>query len=247
MSDCLPTFNDRTVVELTDENKKAIIAKLNEAISNLACFRDFLKMGPINKTSVWTLLGLNEHFHADLSGMLNYESILAAEEAKRHIEIRDANIKIHQLEQERGKDVTPDAVYGALKLYETIFNAWYNNEGFRFADTKFSYSGLRAEFSAEMEMNDECSYPNDPVYAALWAKDAGTKQKMDSGWDIIYEPYHAELLDTDNNKERFTEMITKAFPGACINGFSCRRNDFKSFSLRPDIFIPYSDIRKLYN
>lgn len=247
MSDCLPTFNDRTVVPLTEENKKASIAKLNETMSNLAFLRDLLKRGPINKTDVWTYLGLNEHFQADLSELLDYGSVLAAEMKTRHEEIRAANIKIRQLEQERGKEVSPDAVYGALKLYETIFNAWYNNEGFRFADTKFSYNGLRAEFSAEMELDAGCSYPNDPVYAALWTKDAGTKQKMDSGWDIICEPYHAELLDTDNNKKKFTELITKAFPGVRINGFPSRRNDFKSFSMRPDIFVPYSDIRKLYN
>ena len=242
----LQPYSDETKVILSADKKKEALKKINEIMSSLDFIRQLVKEDNLVNNNVWSCMGVNEHLHAELSELLGYNSILAEEVKKRSSEIREKNTKIAQLEQMLGEQTSPDAVMGALRLYEDIFSAWLDSEGFHYASLQTHQWCIEAEFSAEMDFTNECAYPKHDVYRRMWNHEVGAQQKVDCGWDIHIGQFYGEMLDTDNNKKHFSELIMSTFPNARITGFGSRRNDYGSFSMRPVVCIPYSDVAELY-
>lgn len=243
----LKIFQDESPLVLNDKEKENVIKKINEEASCLLFFRDLIKEEKAVMTSVHTCLGLNESYHSELSKMVGYDSILAKEKEERCKEIKEKNEEIRKLTEQRGKEVTPEAIQGALKRYEDIFRAWYDNEGFRYASiSNLSAYGMSAELTADMDFSDSERYDNE-IYKKIWTENKGTEEKIAAGWDIYKSQFHGELLDTDNNKKRINELLLKYFPNTRIFKFTGRKNDYGGFSLRTEINITYSDLDKYYN
>ena len=243
----LKTYNDDTKVILSQDEQKAVLKNINKMMSSLGFLRELTKDNNLVNNNVWSCLGINEHLIADISKSLGYDSIIAKEIEERHKEIRDANTRIRELEQEIGQGVSSDAVVGALRLYEDIFRAWYKTEGFDYVSCGYYQTGITGEFSARMDFCEECEYPNNDVYLAMWKENSGAQKKSDDGWDIRKGQFESgEMLDTENNKAKVTNLISTAFPNARINSFEARRNDYGTFSLRPNVYIPYKDICNIY-
>lgn len=244
----LRVFQDESPLLLSGEEKENVIKKINEEISCLLFFRDLIQEEKAVVTNVWTCLGLNESYHSDLSKMVKYDSILAKEEEERHKEIREKNEEIRKLTEQRGKEVTPEAIQGALRRYEDIFRAWYENEGFNYASiSNLSPYGMTTELTSEMNFSDPTKCDHDEVYKKIWSEKSSTEEKIDSGWDIYKSQFHAELLDTENNKRRINELLLRCFPNTRIYKFTARKNDYDGFSLRTEIHITYSDLDRYYN
>ena len=243
-------FQDESPLLLSGEEKEEVIKKLNDEISCLLFFRDLIQEEKAVVTNVWTCLGLNESYHADLSKIVGYDSILAKEKEKRYKEIREKNEKIRKLTEQRGKEVTPEAIQGALSRYEDIFRAWYNNEGFNYASiSNLSAYGMTAELTSEMNFKNSAKYDynNDEINKKIWTENSGTEEKINNGWDIYKSQFHAELLDTENNKKRINELLLSYFPNTRIFKFIGRKNDYNGFSLRTEFHISYSDLDTYYN
>lgn len=243
----LRVFQDESPLLLSGKEKETVIKKINEEISCLLFFRDLIQEEKAVGTNVWTCLGLNESYHADLSKRVGYDSILAKEKEERYKEIREKNEEIRKLTEQRGKEVTPEAIQGALRRYEDIFRAWYDNEGFRYASiSNLSAHGIIAELTSEMRFSNSERYDNE-IYKKIWTENIGTENKIDDGWDIYKSQSRAELLDTENNKKRINELLLRCFPNARIFKFTGTENDYNGFSLRTEIHITYSDLDIYYN
>lgn len=246
--DELKVFQDESPLLLSGKEKENVIKKINEEISCLLFFRDLIQEEKAVVTNVWTCLGLNESYHSDLSKMVGYDSILAKEKEERYKEIRAKNEEIRKLTEQRGKEVTPEAIQGALRRYEDIFCAWYENEGFNYASiSNLSAYGMTAELTSEMNFRDFTRYDHDEIYKKIWTENKSTEEKIDSGWDIYKSQFHAELLDTENNKKRINELFLKCFPSIRIFKFTGRKNDYNGFSLNTEVHITYSDLDGYYN
>lgn len=245
--DKLEVFQDESPLILSEKEKEDVLKKLNEEISCLLFFRNLILEDNVVLENVNTFMGLNESYHSDLSKMVGYDSILAKEKEKRYAEIREKNKKIRELTEQRGKEVTPQAIQGALKRYEDIFRAWYENEGFEYASiSNLSAYGMTVELTASMNFRDSEKYDNE-IYKKIRTENSGTENKISDGWDIHKSQFHAELLDTENNKNRIHDLLLKHFPNAKISKFTGRRNDYKGFSLNTEIHISYSDLDTYYN
>ena len=243
----LKRFIDETPFSLSGKDKEKAIKIINESLSSLLVLRDLIKTDKVVVSNIDTHLSLNESFHAELSKILGYDSILAKEYEERHLEIRKKNEEIRQLKEQRGKEVTPEAITGALRLYEDIFRAWYENEGFEYGSisSKSDY-GMTVELTSNMNFTEDTSPERNPIYQTIWSDDISTESKIKNGWDIYESQFHAELLDTDNNKKRIKELLLKNFPKVSIHSFCGRRNDYGSFSLRVEFYISYSDLDNYY-
>lgn len=237
---------DGAKVELSKEAKDEALEKIREMISCLDFVRELIKEDNLVADNVKTCMGVNEHIHAELSKLLGYDSIIAAEIENRFAEIRTANKRICELEQCLGKEVSPGAVSGALNLYEKILRGWYSSEGFNYASIDLFPWCIELTFSSDMVYQEECRHNNDEVYCAMWKEDAGTARKIAAGWDIHEDQFSAELLDTDNNKKQFEALIRATFPNARIESFDAYRNDYGTFSLRPKVSIPFEDVDAAY-
>lgn len=243
----LRVFQDESPLLLSGKEKESVIKKINEEISCLLFFRDLVQEEKAVVTNVWTCLGLNESYHSELSKMVGYESILTKEKEERHKEIREKNENIRKLTEQRGKEVTPEAIQGALRRYEDIFRAWYGNEGFRYASiSTLSAYGITAELTPEMNFRDS-ERCNNEIYKKIGTGNSGTEDKIADGWDIYKSQFHAELLDTENNKKRINELLLRCFPNIRIFKFTGINNDYNGFSLRMEMHITYSDLDRYFN
>lgn len=243
----LKVFSDETPLSLSKEDKEKVIKKINESLSCLLFFKDLIEEEKAVVTNVWTCLGLNESYHADLSKMVGYDSILAKEKDERHKEIRKKNEEIRKLTDQRGKEITPEAIEGALRRYEYILRAWYENEGFNYGSiSNLSAYGISIELTSEMNFREDTHHENNEICKKIWSDEISTEAKIESGWDIHKAQFHAELLDTENNKKRIQALLLHCFPNVRIFKFTGRRNDYDGFSLRTEFNVSYSDLENYY-
>lgn len=239
----LPVYNNRTPLSLSEEEKQKVIKTIKEAIDSLSFFCQRLADGA-DMNDVHTHMSLLEHTVSDLSPLVGYDSVLAEELERRHAKIRELNLRVRELEEQRGKEVSATAASAALRRYENDFSAWYEALGFRYASTTFTAYGLRAEITAELNhcRSDRLTTSKE-LHNALSAILPFITESPD--WDIVHDHYHSELLDTDKNREMMKRVIKESFPSARITSFISRANDFDSFSLRCDVFLPYPDIEQM--
>lgn len=244
----LKIYNDKTPVVLEQSIRQDVTKKISELYHLLGFLNQNIKDDTLDNNVVDTTMSLYETYYRDLAKMLNYDTILQKEHEERFAEIRQKNKKIDDLTSKLGEKVSPDAVTGAIRLYNDIFSAWYENEGFHYARVTENAYGLNIELCDEMDYNqdDTIEDKRDEINSHIWSKNKNAMQKKESGWDIDEDKYHASILDTDNNRQRMQSLILSDFPKARVNGFQSRRNDNKLFSLRTNLFIPYADIVDYY-
>ena len=164
---------------------------------------------------------MESHF-SDIARVLGYESHLLKEKEKRHEEIREANIKIQELEKKIGSERAADGLKEQLKhLYEVVRN-WWNTEGFHHTseESYYPYGGLKIQF--HFMLDHYRSYSKTPV------TDERTKQEQiqnlrDKGYAFAdFEEGSSEklkLIDNPHNRKLLTEMLRERFPSIEIHSW----------------------------
>lgn len=239
----LDVYNNRTQLSLSADDIKKAQKIIKDTVFSISFLSQRLTDGA-DMNDVHTHMSLLEHSIRDLSPLLHYDSVLAEEAEKRYAEIRTLNQKVRELENQRGREVTAEAVSAALRGYENDFSAWYEAHGFRYANTSYTAYGLRADFSSELNHTRRDSLTTSKeLFKVLEASVPFITESHD--WDIYRDHYHSEVLDTDRNRKNFVELFKNSFPDARILSFSSRVNDFDSFSLRCEVNVPYTDIQRM--
>lgn len=235
MRQTLSFYQDNTPVILTEEERA-------EARKTLIQMHDLVQFGlmligtkeqptDIDRNAVHSLMGLNSSYHASLAKILKYEDILVQEQEMKHKEIREANLRIRELEEELGKKVSGEAISCALKEAGKKFRNWYKKAGFQYvADIRVNeYGILSGRITSEL---------NENAPAEFVCKDA-----------TICKDATKEMEDTDNNRALLTHIFCQAFPGSSVVKFESRRNfrdkEDTSFILEADVKIPVEEILKL--
>ena len=244
----LKIYDDKTPVVLSQDTKKEALKKIGELYHLLSYLKQEIDDDKIDNTTVNTTMGLYESYYRELATTLGYDTILEQEHQERHVQIRQKNQEIRNLTEQLGKNMSPQAVTGAIRFYEDIFRAWYKNEGFHYASMTPGAYGFDLEFSEEMTYNheDTINEKDSDIKKLIWRQEINTNQKNDAGWDLDPGKYKTEILDTDNNRKRIQDLILADFPNANIHGFRSRRNDNKNFAILTKCFVPHSDIANYY-
>ena len=135
-----------------------------------------------------------------------------------------------------------------MKRYEDILRIWYENEGFNYGSiSKSSAYGITIELVSEINFKEKTRHDNNDIYKKIWSNNISTEAKIENGWDLHKSQFHAELLDTENNKKRMQELLLTCFPNVRIFKFSGRRNDYNGFSLSTEFNVLYTDLENYYN
>lgn len=227
---------DNTPVALEEKAVKDALKLISGIIGSLDFFKAQIKNNELVQSDIETHLFLAEHYLADLAKAVGYDSVLAKEVEERYREIREKNTEIMRLEGLLGSGVSAESVTSAMRKYEDVFHAWYKSEGFHYASIEFNTRGIVADFSHQMNDKD------DSLSEYHLESGSSIEEKISSGWDIIKMRYHAELVDTDNNKAKFTDLLLSAFPKSRIHSFSSWRGDSERFCLRPKVIVDFTDI-----
>lgn len=240
----LEIYNNRTPLDLSDENKTKIQRIIKKTIDSLAFMSQRISDGA-DMNDVHTHMSLLEYAVNDLTPLTHYDSVLAEEVERRHKKIRELNQRVHKLEEKMGKEVTADAVSAAIRRYEDVFRAWYQAAGIRYAKIDYTSYSLKIEIcSNELDNDRKDRLTTDEELCKKLAGELPFIAKSPD-WDVVHDHYTSELLDTDRNRENITNLLKKYFPNVRIFSFNSYRNDFESFSLRCCANVPYTDIEAL--
>lgn len=243
MAQKLHAYDDRTPLNLTEEEKQAILQMIQEINTSLTLLDQRITNGAQN-SDVSTCIGLLEHRLPDLSKITGYDGILAKQVEERHAKVRKLNCRIRELEEQRGKEINATATTSALQRYEDTLRTWHEACGFRYANIQCKLSGLRVKFNSKLRHERKRRLSrNDEMFARFVKMTPFLPELTD--WDIIKNDYSSELADTDENRQNLIRLFTEEFPNVRINRFEARKNDCGSFLLGIDVYIPYEDIERL--
>ena len=239
----LEIYNNRTPLDLSDENKTKIQQIIKKTIDSLAFMSQRISDGA-DMNDVHTHMSLLEYSIQDLTPLTHYDSVLAEEVENRHKKIRKLNQRVHELETQRGREVTADAVSAAIRRYEDVFRAWYQAAGIRYAKIDYTSYSLKIEICNELDNNRKDRLTTDKELCKKLAEEMPFITESPD-WDVVHDHYTSELLDTDKNRKNITNLLKKYFPNVRIFSFNSYRNDFESFSLRCCANVSYTDIEAL--
>lgn len=245
----LPIYNNQTPVNLTDEDLEKALKLLTQIQQNLEFFAVRLQDRP-KMQDIHTHMGLLESYTKELSPLVQYDTVLTEEMERRYKEVREANKTIHELERKLGEGVTAEGVSSKLREYDDVIRLWYGAHGFQYASLKEqSPYNMTYDFNYELQYNQDegCSSRKEwaPQFKEAFGLIAHENDPTASEYDIYYDTYHAELLDTTKNKELIMKLIADNFPNSIVRGFTSRQNDFGSYSMRFTVSIMYTDIEAL--
>lgn len=232
-------YNNTEKLNLSDKEIAKVKKLTADIYQSMEFFGNVLTDHDLNKTDVYTHMGLFEHYFSDLSKIVGYDSIIAEEKENRIAETRILHQKIYELEKEIGTNVakSPETVSAALRTYMDLFSSWYKSLGFHYASLKTILSwGMEYEFSADVypEAESNATFPdNKSLFGA------------NSQYDLYPDRFHSELLDTDKNKELLEDLFKNTFPDSRICGYNSRPGDERELVLRMQVIIPFSNLAQL--
>lgn len=241
----LPNYNNKTPVTLKSKELTQCNTCIDKLIDSLSFFKVRLNDRP-NRTDVHTHMNLFESYFKELASLTDYQSIMTEDLNTRNQALRNANMEIQRLNDLLSETISPEAVSAALRKYDNIIRLFYGAIGFHYASLKeYTSYGIIYEFSDEMELQPDDGHSIMKHLSEQFQKELPFIVTTDSDYDIYFDTYHAEMLDTNNNRKKLTTLFTTYFPNCLITEFRSRRNDYESFSLRFTIRIPYRDIENL--
>lgn len=246
MQQHLPVYNNQTKLNLSDTDLAQAEHILKDMMHSLQFFYQRLHETP-KMTDVHTHMGLFESQFKELSPLVKYNSVLAEERERRYKDIREMNKTIHKLEAALGEKITPEGITARLHDYDDAFRCFYGACGFHYASNKeYNMTAIQYEISSELEyeQTDGLSSRKED-WTPYFKKQFDLITKEDTAYDIYHDTYHAELLDTDNNRKRIQELFEHTFPNCRFWEFKSRPNDFGSMSLRFTVTVHYTDLDNL--
>jgi len=196
------------LVELTPDERAVAMRHTHELVGAAAHLHEKVKAGTLTEEMRGILLGLCEHELANAALVLGYSSDLAAEVDRRHAELRAANQRVHELEQQLGASRTTDGLSELIQRLRGNVETWWTAEGLGHVP-EFAIGGwgvCRVEFSCHLFGPHD---GDNPV----------TAEQNHLAWlaslpYTLYNRGHSELdvLDTDANRSRLVELLTGRFP-----------------------------------
>ena len=213
----------------------------SQTVQQLNFFAHLLKIRKCGQTEVDTHMSLLRNSFDDLAQILG-KDVLSSRLAETQLLLREANGKISDLERKLGAEADTDTAMAKLRSLEERFETWYQLSGFHYATLTYYRNGINADFSDEIEHNRDTGphiHLGDKALAVQIAP--VVPYLFESGYDILKDNFHDNLLDTDKNKQALKDLFLTTFPGSHINGYKSHRNN-DNFALRVEVYIPYKSI-----
>lgn len=245
---------DTTLLNLSEEQINKACKSLTEMHHAIEHFYDLIHdadNSKVNQTNRDTMLYLFHSHYKELCKTLDYQDAEIKQENDRLQMLKNANQKAHELTQKLGEKIiltnSATELTAALRFYQNIFTAYYEQLGFHYASEKrMTVSGIEYEFSEEIETTPTHHLTRDKKLIDTMQKHVSHLFGTNTDFDIIEDGYRTELLATDDNKDRLIEIFTRDLPISDIRGFYDKRNDYGSYSIRIHLFVSYKDISNLY-
>lgn len=245
----IPVYNNREPLGLSDDETRKAKELAKNIIDSMSFFVTRLSDRP-NKTDVHTHLSLFRSYFNELAEIVGYGEILDQEITEQQNTIKGLNAEIARLYGMIGQGVTAEKVSAKLMEYDQILQAFAKALGFRYVPIERTSAWMMEfRFTDELMLTpmDAASCRNGEQMERIrhFSQSLPFIPSHPEEWDLDFDDYHAELLDTDRNKHQLEELIRKTFPNSVIRGYRSRLNDFDHYSIEMTVAIPFTDLEVL--
>lgn len=208
-------------VTLTEDQKAVLLKDTKDMFFAAKQLHDWVQSESLEQQMAGTLPSLIEFHLMSIAKVLNYESHLTKEHEQRHIEIRNANQRIRDLEKQLASSKPIEGLGEQLSLLKDLVYDWWKEEGFRHvSEVSFtSGGGMKVEFSFMLDTCRDALIDDAPV-TNQQKKVKKLKRLVNTGFELVRESEDSSqwnVLDTQNNRRLLAEMLEKRFPSICIS------------------------------
>lgn len=205
-----------------NEDQKAVLLKDTKDLFFAAQqLHEWIKKEALSEGMAETLPSLIESHFVSIGKALNYESQLLKEHEQRYVEIRQANHRVRELEEQLASNKPVDGLQEQLRgLRDTIYN-WWTGIGFaHVSEIEFSgWGSAVVQLSLSLDSSSSALLNDKPV-SKKKSKLNKIQELVEKGFELVREDEHSnrwEVLDTLNNRQLLTKMIINRFPSVNIS------------------------------
>lgn len=178
------------------------------------------------------LFNLIESYTSEASKVLKYNSQATAKILERHADIRQANIRIHELEKMLAENTQ---VTGLKELFYAMYDAlnkWWSIQGFNLVtDDSFGGYAYKGRFCLD---TSHISFASTRPVTEKKKHKSRLEQMIEEGYEFTKE-WEREyvLLDTPKNRELITKLVKSKLPSLDISKWeNWRLHKKEGFKLR---------------
>lgn len=236
---------DNEKLDLSAQDRADILDETGRLRSSVAFMGELAGNGRLNRDEAVTHLTLIRQAHDSLASLLDVDALSPALSESNRM-LRDANARVHKLEQKLGAEISVPAAMAKLKACEDWFSAWYQLCGMHYISISWSPYGLKFDTSDQIEhMSDE---PESITFGdrELAVRIAPCVPYAFLNYDLKHDTFHDNLLDTQANRNNLENLFKRAFPGAVIFAFKSHL-DGTNRLLRAEGHVPWEDIENWRN
>lgn len=206
---------------LNEDQCAVIIKKARDVQFAMSTLMDFLKNGngSIDEELTRNVLGVSEHYLADIGKEMGVPTQSEADIEERHARLRAANMRVRELEELVGAQQTPEMTQMALKNMADHLNAWWDYEGFgHISNIHFGQYGCEVDFCCMLFGNFHVTNSPTPVSdkerKRLWHESL-----IERGFVLTSEDRDICIEDCDQNRKTLLELFAQRLPSAKVSSF----------------------------
>lgn len=231
---------DNEKIPMTPEERQEAVQVIQKLHSQTGFLAELLGMDAVGRSEAETHMSLMRHSYDDLAALLRTDTI-STDLDRTHALCREANARVHELEQQLGRETTAEAAVQKIKLLDRWFGTWWELSGFKYLSTQWAPWCITFETSDDIDHKSDTGHDLIHGDQLLALKVAPVVPYLFDGMDVRKDTFHDELLLTDRNVRILREKFTAVFPGARLNKIEAHA-DGDNILLRVKGSVPWTDI-----
>ncbi|EJP82295.1 hypothetical protein P5815_29370 [Bacillus cereus] len=209
--------DQETLVVLNEDQKAVTLKRLKDLCFTAQQMHEWLSEDKLTEEMKGTLISLSESHISVIAKETNYESDLARERDRRSNDLRNANLRIRELE-EKMADMKPiDGLSEQLNALTNKIKGWWREIGFNYISemTFTEYGGLDVKFAFSLTRLSRI-FSKKPISDKNDEVDK-IQQLRNRGFVLIKEDNELQLVDNDTNKKLLISLLEERFPSISID------------------------------
>lgn len=209
--------NQETLVVLNEDQKAVTLKRLKDLYFTAQQMHEWLSKDKLTEEMKGTLISLSESHISVIAKETNYESDLSRERERRSNDLRNANLRIRELEKKMADMKPIDGLSEQLNALTNKIKGWWREIGFNHISemTFTEYGGLDVKFAFSLTRFSRI-FSKKPISDKKDEVDK-IQQLRDRGFVLIKEDNELQLVDNDTNKKLLISLLEERFPSISID------------------------------
>lgn len=202
----------KELVVLNEDDRAIALKGLNDLYFSAQQMHEWLSNDKLTEEAKGLFISLSERCISDVAKATNYESDLAKERERRSADLRKANLRIRELEQQMANMKPIDGLKEQLCLLTNTIKNWWRELGFNHISeiTFTDYGGLVVKFAFSLARRSR-RFSNKPISDKKEAVDK-IQGLRDKGFVLMKEGNELQLVANDTNKKLLISLLEERFP-----------------------------------